>query len=279
MLQAGDKNLWLGITNKIMKHRGIIIWFAVAIILIVIFLIPPMSRKSSEIISAGTRPISRALVAAGRKVANIAAIFSEIANLRKDNQRLSEDLIRAKVDSTKLTELEIENQELKKLLNYKEAHPEMKLISANVIGLDPTNFYDSVVIDRGSDDGIEKGMAVVLLGVLVGKIDQVMPRTSQVLLITSKDSIVQVMLESSRTAGVLKGGISGMTLENIPLDTPVAAEENVITSGLGGKLPKGLFVGKAGKEVSVKSDIFKTVEVKSEVNFSKLETLFVVSGV
>ena len=262
-----------------MKRHGIIIWLVTAIILIVIFLIPPMSRKSSEIISAGTRPISRALVAAGRKVADVAAIFSEIANLRKDNQRLSEDLIRAKVDSVKLAELEIENQELKKLLNYKEAHPEMKLISANVIGLDPTNFYDSVVIDRGSDDGIEKGMAVVLLGVLVGKIDQVMPRTSQVLLITSKDSIVQVMLESSRTAGVLKGGISGMTLENIPLDTPVAAEENVITSGLGGRLAKGLFVGKAGKEVSVKSDIFKTVEVKSEVNFSKLEILFVISGV
>ena len=70
-----------------------------------------------------------------------------------------------------------------------------------------------------------------------------------------------------------------MTLENIPLDTPIAGGENIITSGLGGKLPKGILIGKAGKEISAKSDIFKAIEVKSPINFFKLESLFIVSGV
>jgi len=262
-----------------MKHRSLFIWLTLVAVLMVVFFVLPMSQKSREIILGATTPLSGRLVIAGQKVASFFAIFSQISRLRKENLGLSEELIKAQVESAKMAELESQNQELKKLLDYKEAHPEMKLISANVVGLDPTNFYDAIVIDRGSDDGIEKGMAVVSLGVLVGKTSEVSPKTSQVLLITSKDSIVQVMLESSRTAGILKGGISGMTLENIPLDTPVAPDENIITSGFGGKLPKGLFVGKAGQEASVKSDIFKTIEVKSEINFSQLEILFVVSGV
>ena len=263
-----------------MKRRRIIIWLVVTIAIIVVFLIPSViSRKSSDSILAVTKPISRVLVSTGRKIASIFSVIAEIGNLRKDNQRLAEDLVRAKVDSVRLTELEIENSELKKQLEYKEAHPEMKLILTNVVGLDPTNFYDTIVVDKGTNDGITQGMAVISLGVLVGKIDQVSGESSRVLLITSKDSIIQVMLESSRTTGILKGGISGMTLENIPLDTPVAEGENIITSGLGGKLPKGILVSRAGREISAKSDIFKTIEVKSPIDFSQLESLFIVSGV
>jgi len=263
-----------------MKRRSLLIWLVVAIAVIVIFIIPSaISRKSSDFILAITTPVSRVLVSAGRKITNTFSVISEIGNLRKDNQRLTEDLVRAKVDSARLTELEIENNELRKQLEYKEAHPEMKLVPTNVVGLDPTNFYDTIVVDKGSNDGITQGIAVISLGVLVGKIDEVWGESSRVLLITSKDSIIQVMLENSRTTGILKGGISGMTLENIPLDTPIAGGENIITSGLGGKLPKGILIGKAGKEISAKSDIFKAIEVKSPINFFKLESLFIVSGV
>jgi len=263
-----------------MKRRGIIIWFIVTVVFIAVFIIPsPISRAGSNFVVNITKPISRSLVSAGKKVASTFSILVEIANLRKENRQLAEDLIRAKVDSAKLSELEIENQNLKQQLDYKEAHPKMKLILANVVGLDPTNFYDTIVLDRGSDGGISTGMAVISLGVLVGKVDQVFPGSCRVMLITSKDSIIQVMLEGSRTVGILKGGISGMALENIPLDTPIAAGENIITSGLGGKLPKGIYVGNAGREISAKSDIFKTIEVKSAINFSKLETLFIVSGI
>jgi rod shape-determining protein MreC len=219
------------------------------------------------------------MVRAGRSIAGTLSIFAEISNLREENHRLAEDSIRAKVDSATLDECQQENINLKEALEYKNAHPEMKLLLAEIIGLDPTNFYDSLILNKGSEDGVSEGMAVIYLGVLVGKTDQVTPDTSQVILITSKDSIVQVMLESSRTTGILRGGISGMTLENIPLDTPIAESENIITSGLGGKLPKGIFVGNAGGEVSAKSDIFKTIEVKSPINFSKLENLFIIIGI
>lgn len=262
-----------------MKRSGITIWLIAAIIIIGVFVIPsPVSRFSDNFIIKLTKPISGPTVSAGQKISDFFSLLAGIGFLQKDNQQLSEDLTRSKVDSAKLAELETENAALKEQLEYRKAHPDLRLLSARVIGIDPTNFYDTLVIDRGSSDGISAGMAVTSLGVLVGKIDRVSSEDSRVLLLTSKDSIVQVMLLGSRTSGILKGGISGMTLQDIPLDTQISGGEEVITSGLGANLPKGIFVGNAGREMSTKSDIFKTIEIVSPINFSKLELLFVVIG-
>jgi rod shape-determining protein MreC len=260
-----------------MKKPGVTIWLTVAVVIIAIFVIPsPLSRAANNFFIKITKPLSASTVVFGYKISSFFSLLTEINSLQKDNQSLAQDLVRSKVDSAKLIELEAENTALKKQLEYKKIHPELKLLSARVIGLDPTNLYDTLVIDRGSSSGISAGMAVTSLGVLVGKIDQVSPESSRVLLVTSKDSIIQVMLLGSRTVGILKGGISGMTIQDIPLDTQVSAGEEVITSGLGGNLPEGIFVGNTGREMSTKSDIFKVIEIISPIDFSKLESLFVV---
>ena len=262
-----------------MSRRNLFL-ISVIIILVLIFILPSKIREvTNDFILKSSKPITGSLVRIGKSMASSLSIFTEIASLRRENRRLSEDLIKAKVDSATLEECGAENENFKRALEYKSSHPEMKLLLAEIIGLDPTNFYDSLILDKGTNHGVKEGMAVIHLGVLVGKIAQVYENSSLVILVTSKDSIVQVMLETSRTTGVLKGGISGMTLENIPLDTPINQSENIMTSGLGGKLPKGIYVGNAGGEVSAKSDIFKTIEVKSPINFSKLENLFIITGI
>lgn len=262
-----------------MARRNLFL-IAITIVLILVLLVPSkISQTTNNFLLKITQPMTGSMVRFGKRVAGTFSIFTEIGSLRKDNRKLTEDLVRSKVDSATLEEYQKENINLKEALAYKDANPKMKLVLAEIIGLDPTNFYDTLLLNKGSDDDVSPGMAVIYLGVLVGKIDQVTQNTSRVLLVTSKDSIVQVMLESSRTTGVLRGGISGMTLENIPLDTPIAGSENIITSGLGGKLPKGIFIGNAGEEISAKSDIFKTIEIKSPVNFSKLENLFIITGI
>ncbi len=263
-----------------MKRHGLLIWFLTIVVLAAVFVIPsPLSRFSTDFITKISRPISKPLVSFGQNSKNFFSMIIEIGSLRRENQQLANDLVQSNVDQSKMLELTKENESLKTQLDYKNANPEMKLTLADVVGLDPTNFFGTLMIDKGSDDGVAVGQAVISLGALVGKVDQVSSNTSRVMLITGNDSIVQVMLENSRTTGTLVGGISGMKLGSIPLDAVIAPSENVITSGLGGKLPKGIFVGTAGSEVSVKSDIFKTIVVTSPVDFSKLEHLFVVTGV
>ena len=263
-----------------MKRRGIIIWLMAIIILTLVFVVPsPVNSFSVGIVRNISRPVLKPLISFGRNTANFFSLILEIGDLRKENQQLMADLASARVDQSKMDELGIENQNLKSQLNYSSVHPEMELVLADVIGLDPTDCFGTIMIDKGSNNGVKTGQAVVSLGVLVGKVDQVSADSSRVMLITSKDSIVQVMLQNSRTTGVLVGGISGMQIESIPLDTVVASAEKIITSGLGGKLPKGIYVGTAEEEVSIKSDIFKTYGINSPVNFSKLEYLSVVTGI
>lgn len=263
-----------------MKKRGVRIWLVVTIIVLALFVVPTLvSRSLSDFVVKKASPMTAKLVSLGYKFSNSFSLLFEIKDLRSENDRLETELINTKVEKSRVEELEKENIAFKDQLNFKSSHPELKLIFCQVIGLDPTNLSNTLVINRGSEDGLAKGMAVMSSGVFVGKVDQVEKSTSKVVLVTSKDSIVQVMLQDSRTTGILRGGASGMALENIPLDTPISPNENIITSGLGGKLPKGIFVGNAGSEAGAKSDIFKTILVKSPVNFSKLEYLFVVSGV
>lgn len=263
-----------------MKKRGVRIWLVVTIAILVLFVVPTLvSRSVSDFVIERISPFSQKLISSGYNFSDSLSLLFEIKDLRSENQRLESELINAKVERSKSEELEKENQAFKEQLAFKSSHPELKLIFSQVIGLDPTNLTNTLLIDRGAEDEIQKGMAVMSSGVLIGKIERVEASTSEVVLLTSKDSIVQVMLQDSRTTGVLKGGASGMTLDNIPLDTKITPNEIIITSGLGGKLPKGIYVGNAGGEAGTKSEIFKNVLVKSPVNFSKLEYLFIVAGI
>lgn len=262
------------------KRRGSSIWLFTIAVVCTVFIIPTkIQTATKDFLLTNTSPLTTKTVKVGKKISSYFSVIVHINDLQKENTILSKSLIEAKVESSKMSELTKENSDLRQQLNYKNANPNLKLILSDVIGLDPTNFSDTLLINKGSEDGVGKGMAVISTGTLVGKVDEVKSTTSKVILITSKDSIVQVMLQDSRTTGILRGGISGMVLENIPLDTKISGNENIITSGLGGNLPKGIFVGNAGSEISVKSDIFKTIAIKSPVDFRKIEHLFVISGI
>lgn len=260
-----------------MKQKGLLIWFFAIVILAMLFLAPSdISKTTKGTVLDFSKQTAKILSIGGRKTKSFVSIFFEIGRLRKENQNLANKIVELGAQESKLNEAEIENSRLKELLSYKTAHPEENFLIADVIGLDPTGFYDTILVNKGSNDGISTGLAVTSLGVLVGKVTDVWQATSKITLIISKDSIIQVMLQNSRTNGILRGGISGMVLDDIPLDTLVAENENIITSGLGGSLPKNIYVGTAEKEISVKSDIFKTIKIKSPIDFPKLEIVSII---
>lgn len=180
-----------------------------------------------------------------------------------------------RVDSNQIEELKKENALLKKELGFIAPENKASLVPAKIIASDPTSFSDNIIIDKGMDDGIKNGMAVTSNGVFIGTIKETWAETSSVILITNKDSIVQAMLQNSRAKGVLRGGISGLYLDDITTDTDYKIGENVVTSGLGGGIPAGLLIGTAGKLESSSSSIFKTISVEGAVDVSNLELVFV----
>ena len=84
-----------------------------------------------------------------------------------------------------MAEIYAENQRLREMLNYKNAHPEQRLVVSKVLGRTPGELSDSLYIDKGTDDGVQQDMAVVTVNGLVGLVDEAYPSSARVTLVTS----------------------------------------------------------------------------------------------
>ena len=196
-------------------------------------------------------------------------VFDQNRSLIIENLNLQSELV-------KLKEVSYENEILKKELNFsKTQNTSSTLIPVAIIGR-TSGYLKSVTIDRGEKDGLVAGQAVVSQGFLVGVITKTGLDNSEVTLETGYNSLVPVVLQDSRGTGLLRGGLQGLIVEDIPLNITVKEQENVVTSGLGGQIPQGLAIGKIQEVISRPGEIFQKVSIISPIDFSRLEVLFVV---
>ncbi len=170
--------------------------------------------------------------------------YFDLRNAHKENQQLRNELGRLELRNRDLENQANEAQRLKVLLNFRETHPEAQMLAAQVIGAsaDPTSH--TLFINRGSRDRLRNNMAVVTPDGIVGKIVEVFPTTSQVLLINDKESGVGALFAESRTHGVVKGsGDPIPRMDYIVNDEKVKAGDTILTSGDDKIFPKGLLIG------------------------------------
>jgi len=264
------------IQNRKMSNRLKMLVVTVLVGVILALAFSPLFRiKTSSFFYKSTSGISNSLENFGYRIKNTFSFWTNISGLKKQNEELGQKITSLKVDSSQIEELKNENSLLKKQLGFIEPDKTNALIPAKIIARDAATFTDEIVIDKGSKDNIKSGMTVVSSNIFIGTIKDVMSTTSTILLVTSKDSIVQAMLQNSRSKGVLRGGISGLYLDDITTDTTYTIGENIVTSGLGGDIPAGMLIGTAGKLESASSSIFKTISVEPLANISSLELVFV----
>lgn len=208
--------------------------------------------------------------------------FTHLGQLAKENQQLIKENLALQSQLSLLKEAQHENEILKKEIGFYNAsnsltsHGNLELLPANIIGRSTTGYLKTIIIDRGTKDQVKAGQAIVSQGYLVGTVKEAMENTSEVTLVTDYDSLVPVILEDSRGTGLLRGGLSGLTVEDIPLNVGIKPGEQVITSGLGGEIPFGIMVGKIGQVVSKKSEIFQKATLDSPIQIFYLEFVFVV---
>ncbi|HQX17534.1 MAG TPA: rod shape-determining protein MreC, partial [Anaerolineales bacterium] len=134
-----------------------------------------------------------------------------------------------------------------------------------------------VIINRGSNDGILRGMPVVTNQGLVGRVDAVIADAARVQLITDPASNVNVRLENAETDASLVGSVTGdLELELIPQETNVEAGDLVLTSGLGGGYPPDLIVGQVINVRARDFDLFQQATVQPVVDFNRLQIILVI---
>lgn len=222
------------------------------------------------------RPVSSNFLAVGRVTPFFKDIF-HFRNIVKQNTDLVKENLELQSQLAKLSEVGYENEILKKELGFMQSQDLTKVVPAAIIG-QSNGYLKSVTIDKGGKDNLKKGNAVISQGILVGTISDVRGSNADVLLITDFNSLIPIILQNSRGTGLMRGGLNGLTVEQIPLNITLQKNENVVTSGLGGQIPAGILVGKAGNIISKEGEIFQKVDVSTPVDFSRLEVLFVIKN-
>lgn len=196
-------------------------------------------------------------------------LAAENEALRQENAELRNQIIL-------LHEAQIENENYRRQLDFKSAVPNYRLLSAEVIGRDPSNLLEYLLIDRGREDGIAIGMPVLTASGLVGRISEVSASSSKVQLITDSASSISVLVQRTRTTGMVQG-VPGhsLVMRYIPQDADIAVGDIVLTSGLGGDLPKRLVVGQISSIRREDVDVFQEAQVVPAVDLSSLESVMV----
>ena len=150
------------------------------------------------------------------------------------------------------------------------------MLAARVIGASPSTGSRIAFLDRGSRDGVQRNMGVITPEGVVGKVLEVYPATSQVLLLSDKESGVGALLVGSRTHGPVRGtGDPMLGMEYVSKEVKIAAGEAILTSGQDHIFPKDLPVGTVLEAKPDPRSPFYQIVVRPAAHLDRLEEVFV----
>lgn len=204
------------------------------------------------------------------------ALYLDLIGIKEQNRVLLQENTELRAQLGSLTELKLENERLNQLLGFQK-QTAMKLLAAKVIGKDLLPDHNTITINRGADQGIEQGMAVLTVAGAVGYIYRVQDKLSQVLLLTDRYSTVDVLVQRSRARGLLDGvSKEKCQLRYLRRSDDVLVGDLLVTSGLDNIFPKGFPIGLVVLVDNPEYGVTQKVEVQPVVNPSLLEEVFVV---
>jgi rod shape-determining protein MreC len=202
--------------------------------------------------------------------------YVALRHLREEDDQLHTEVATLRMRNAQLESRAAEADRLAGLLGFRDAHAEVQMLAARVIGATPDPSSHMVLIDRGSRDGVKRDMGVITPEGVVGKVFAVYPDTSQVLLLTDKESGVGALLGDSRSQGPVRGsGEPLLGLEYISNEVRVEPGEKILTSGQDRIFPKDLPVGTVEQVQPDRHSPFQKISVKPAARLDGLEEVLV----
>ena len=229
------------------------------------------------------RPISITFTEARKTSADLFQTARDFRTLRQRNNELEVLMERLTVENLQLAEVVTENEQLRLFFEFAQINPTYDFrggqIIARVISEGANPYINTIEIDLGETHGLKQGMPVVTDRGLVGRIVGVHPYTSEILLIDDASSSANAMTQTSRAPGALRGRVGQNPLMGlIPPDVEVSVGEIVITSGLGGRFPKGIVIGQVVDILQNDNQAFQQAVVRPTVDLDRLELVLVITS-
>lgn len=228
-------------------------------------------------------PLFSGVMQVSNTILNISNSITSYNELLEENSKLKEQVRQLSLLNNQLEEFQLENQRLHRLLEFKEVEIDrLDLKAARVIGRDISNWFNTIIIDKGSNDGIKKNMPVINHQGLIGRVVAVSRNTAEIMLLLDTESAVGAMVQRNRTFGVVEVSTSTeypLQMIHLTHDAPVEIGDVLITSGLGEIFPKGLKIGYIADIEMAPTGLVKQAMVVPYVDFGRLEEVFVVMEV
>lgn len=254
------------------------------ILILLIFLSNVETGKLSFLesaISKITTPIQRASTDLKNKIKGNSAYFTDIDNLQSENENLRKRNSELETQLRELESIKSDNVILQEYMNLTQKYADYNTIPANVINRDVSNFSSDLVINVGTEDGVDVNMTVIADKGLVGHIISVTKNTAKVQVIVDSASTVSCNISTTEESIICKG-----TLENdqvlrasyIPTGAELIQGDNVYTSGLGGIYRRGILIGTIEEIITTSNVTDRYAKIKPAVDFSTVSTVLVINN-
>jgi len=266
-----------------MFSRKLFIVVGIALFIAINFIVISLSSRDSLPVNGIERlfisiasPVQHTVTKSIHYIQNIWNTYFLSVLAVQENIQLKEQLGNAREIKNQYEELKLENIRLKRFVNFTGQVPDT-YVAAQIIARDPSPWFKTVMIDKGSNDGLSKGNPVLVSEGIVGKIVKVAAKSSRVLLIIDRNSSVDALVQNSRVRGIVKGNnqdncsfVFTLRKDQVKLD------EMIISSGLDQIFPKGLQIGRVLKVTKGHSRLFQNITIKTTVDFDKIEEVLVI---
>ena len=233
--------------RRLFDNKPVIFLIAATVVLaIIIGIFASRDRDASFVEGVGgaaVTPVQGAVSEAGGFLGGIFGYFGNVKSLRAENEKLKGENTNLQKQIRDMEGLEEENKELRKMLDLRKKQTKVDLLAASVASKDPSNWYSTFTINRGSKDGVEKNQAVVNSNrELVGQISRTGDNWAEVITILDSQSAIGATIKRSKEIGIVEGDASlrysgKCRLGYIARDTDIQTGDFIETSGLGGIFP------------------------------------------
>ena len=208
-----------------------------------------LTAAPQEILSVAVAPFQRAAAAVSNGVSSLWEKYTNIDAILEENEKLTTENAELRGQMVDYDKLKAENEAYKALTNIQEQHPEMSYVSSFVIGRDPLDSFYGFTLDKGSLDGVEANDAITSdEGYLLGVVTEVDLTSCKVMTILHPSFNAAGVVSRTRDNGIITGSADyaaeGLCiLSNLSRSTLTKANDQVITTGLGGVFPPDVLVG------------------------------------
>ncbi len=223
-------------------------------------------------------PVGSGLSQLGATTSEAVSNLGRVRDLARDNTALEAENADLRQRLAADAETKRDNELLRNQLGLDVAGTPRE-VAADVVAFQPDSYRQFVTINKGSAAGVKPGMAVLSEGVLIGTISDTTPVTSRIMLVTDPEFKLTAKDQDTNATGIIRGQLgTGLILDKIGQTDTVKPGDTVTSSGLGGLVPPGLFIGQV-QSVDTRADIvFQSARVATTTRLSQLRFAYVVLG-